>query len=225
MAERSGAMWLRPKSSTLRPMSELAERQTVTLDDGSEVAIDARGVEVRDDGGRLLIRYRDGVTEVSAPRGDMVFRAPRGSVVLQAADDLRLEAGEDLCLEGAASMRARVPLSGEIALGSGRATVTSPRLELEGERTVLRARRMEVVSEQLHRWVDRLHTRAGEVELQAESLIERTGDVIRAAKNLVTQRAGRMRTEVDDVLMVRSGRTVLRSERETSVEAERVLLG
>src|SRR5690349_656256 len=90
MARRSGAP--RPCPSTA------AVRKPIALDlpDGGTAELRGEALESRDGEGCLLVRYGDGIAEMSARRGDVRRSAPRGRVVVQPGLDVATEAGRDV---------------------------------------------------------------------------------------------------------------------------------
>ena len=68
----------------------------LVLADGAVATIERGALELRDEGGRLLVRYIDGCAEIAAPSGDLVLSSPNGRVVLRSGVDVEIDATRDV---------------------------------------------------------------------------------------------------------------------------------
>ncbi len=204
--------------------SEPAEA-ALTLADGTRAIARRGGLELRDPEGRLLLRYTDGQAELSVPRGDLVLAAPHGRVRIQSGQDVAVEAERDVVwsaqrsIQASAGSRARLELEPESVRLSTRALeVDAVKSSFTGETTQLVARSITTTAE-------RLATRVDHYELEAHQLVERAHTAYRDVADLLQTRLGRVRAIVRDVYALRSRRTVMVSEEDTSIDGERILLG
>jgi hypothetical protein len=69
---------------------------SLELSDGAVASVVDGALELRDRGGRLLVRYSDGNAEIAAPSGDLVLSSPTGRVVVRSALDVEVDAGRDV---------------------------------------------------------------------------------------------------------------------------------
>ncbi|RLB64649.1 MAG: hypothetical protein DRI90_04090 [Deltaproteobacteria bacterium] len=146
----------------------------LALKDGGRAELCEDGaLEVRDDVGRLRVRYDGDSATIVADRGDLALEAPNGGVVMRARDDVVVEAGRDI---------------------EQRATGV-------------------------------LRQAASRIDVRAEQLFEKTRDSVRETSALLLTRAGRVRTLVREGYSLLSRRTHIKSEKDTSIDGERVLLG
>lgn len=65
------------------------------LADGATVSVEDGAAEIKDERGRLLVRYEGGQARIAAPAGDLVLDAPEGRVVVR-GKDIALEAADRL---------------------------------------------------------------------------------------------------------------------------------
>ncbi len=204
------------------------------LPDGARAELDGRRLELRDAGGRLLVRYQAGVAEIAAPEGDLRLCAPQGRVVLEAGLDVSIEgardvvhrAGRRLDLAAGAAAAGAAP---QVRIEPGSASVKATKVDVQarssrlvtGEATVeatVLARTLATTAEEVAIHVSRY-------ELTATRLVEKTRDAFRDAADLAQSRVGRMRTFVKDVCSVNARRNVMISKEDTTIRRQEDLLG
>jgi hypothetical protein len=200
---------------------------SVTSADGSSATIEDGALTLRDAEGLLLVRHRDGVTEIAAARGDLQLSAPEGRVSIQAGTDVVIEAARDLIQHAPR----------RVELGTG--ARDRPEISIEPNATKVRATRLEVesqsarvVSGQVAVFANRIATTAKDVvqeveryELTATRIVERAKDAFRDVTDLAQSRMGRVRTVVRDVYSLQSRRAVMTSTDETVIDGKKILLG
>lgn len=217
------------KNATAAIAQKIATETTATwqrtLRDGTQVEVSQATVELRDRSGGLLVRFHDGHAEIHAPNGDLSLMAPRGSLKLEAAEDIALESGASIQLAALESFRAQVPAAGSIELEGSKARVEARNLEIEASTTSLRSERLQIMAKRFHGWVDEACTQAQRYELRADQLIHQANDLKQQVKQVLHTRAKRLDTKVEDSIKFESKRSILRSVYETTIEAKRVLLG
>ncbi len=179
-----------------------------TLLDGARVSVDAEAVEIRDAGGRLLVRYADGNAEISAPAGDLRLSAPGGGVVIDAAQQIAVQSGDT-----------------RLQLDASGCRLDSPRMDVHAQTANLTGHDLSVAAQHIATTAATLTQRVERLEVNATRIIERTRDAFREVKGLWQTRAGRVRTLVEDGYRLRAKRTAIHSENETSIDGSAVLLG
>jgi hypothetical protein len=195
----------------LRVVAPSAEPQ-VSLPDGTSARVVGEAIELRDPGGRLLVRYSDGNAEIAAPSGDLRLSAPTGRVVLHGGTAVELGAGE--CL------------SPRLCIEEGQTTVAAKRLEVEAEEARVVAKGpISVLAQQIATSAEVLSQNAVRFELTATRLVEKTRDAFRETSELAQTRVGRARLLVSDVYSLFSRRTTMVSNEETSIDGSKILLG
>jgi hypothetical protein len=171
------------------------------------------------------LRYADGHAEISAPNGDLVLAAPRGRVEVRSAEDVLIEANRDLLFRGHRKVRVQGGGDAEIAIEPDKVSVDASTLKVSVGHGRVEADSAELFSRHVATVAHRVVTRAEIVEVEAQRLVEKAKDAFSDVTGLVQQRVGRMRTLVNEVLTIRSRRTVMNSTEDTSIDGERILLG
>lgn len=201
---------------------ETTER--IELRDGSAAERVGDALEVRDPRGRLLLRFCDGEAELVAADGDLRLSAPRGAVVIDAAEDVVLEARRDVVQR---PQRAAVVEAGDTTLHVGRRKVSleTDAVAIASRTAGVEAAEATVVARQITTHAERLATRVEHYELSAGRLVERSRDAFREVVGLLQTKAARTRTLVSGVSSLFTQRTVMVSEQDTSIDGDKILLG
>lgn len=192
------------------------EGPKLVLADGAEARVVDGALELRDEQGGLLVRYHDGTACISAARGDLELSAPNGRVRVHSALDVELDAGRDVVARA----------ERKLDLSAKRTT------SIAGERVELRSQHLHLASEAIETVAGHIATTAKRVahnverwELTAGRLVETTKTTFRDVSDLLQTRAGRARTLIENVYSLRSRRTVMKSEKDTSIDGRKILLG
>ncbi|MCC6552128.1 MAG: DUF3540 domain-containing protein [Polyangiaceae bacterium] len=211
-----------------RAPAQEPEAAVIRLPDGACAELRGGALELRDPGGRLLVRYAGGTAEIAAPAGDLILSAPAGRVAIRSATDIALEAARDI--EHRAARR--------VAVGAGAAGAPA-QLTIEPERAHLKSARVEVearagravvgqaavVARQIATTARTITASADRYEITATRLVEKTRDAFRDVADLAQTRIGRARTLVKGAYTLNARRTTVASEEETKVDGKKVLLG
>ncbi len=206
---------------------------SVRASDGTSAAIeDDDGEEVlrlRDPEGRLLVEHRpgDGRSVVHAA-GDLAFVAG-GDIDLSAAGAVRLRAGTDLEIEGQGDVQiAAVDVDGErassLSMRGGRMAVETRRLGVKLDRADLSLGEANLVVGTLRTVAKRVKHEARVFELQAERLVEKTGEAWRETEGLAQTRAGRLRLVAAGALQVIGEHTLLKAREGVKIKGEKIYL-
>ncbi len=224
MARRSNVV--RSAQDPLPPAAALA------LPDGTTAEIRGEALEIRDREGCLMVRYQDGIAEISSPRGDLRLAAPAGRVVISSGLDVAIEAGRDVVHR--AGRRFEVS-----AAGAASSDPPEPQLRIDHAETTLQTQTLNVraraaravigqaalIARAVATTADRVAVTAGDHELVADRLVERARDSLREIADLAESRVGRVRALVRGVYSLTSRRTVMLSSDDTSIDGSRIHLG
>jgi hypothetical protein len=203
-----------------------APTAALVLDDGSRAEIRAGALELRDAEQRLLVRFVDGAAEIFAPSRDLKLAAPHGRVILQAATDVSLEAGRDLTQHAARRLELGVNDGAQqLALEPGRTHLRAGRLEIEAKDSRLATGTVTLMARSIATTAERMAHDVERYELRAGKLVEKARDTLREVTGLCELKLGRARTVVAGTFGLRTRRTVLESQDDTSIDGKRVLLG
>lgn len=165
------------------------------------------------------LALRDG-SRVRVGADDVTLLDPAGRVCLRWVDG-HLEVSAP-----AGDVRFLAP-SGRIVLeGAEGVELRSPGpIELRAERLRLLGRSIDVAAGVLRQRIDHVTTTARRWELRAGRLLEHARETTRVTEDLSRVEAGRMTTLARGLYQLVSRRTELTSEKDTSIDGERVLLG
>lgn len=203
---------------------ELRPQGRLDLPDGSSAVLVGGALEIRDKEGMLRIRYSGDEAEVSAPR-DLKLSAPRGRVVIDAATDVVTSAARDITYHAGRRLELCAAAAQRIELDPQRARIDASRLDVDAQETKLNTVAATVMARTLHSTAELLVTKAERYEIVATTLVTKAKDALHEVAELCESRIGRARTLVAGAFNLRSGRTVMVSKQETSIDGERILLG
>ena len=180
----------------------------LTLGDGSAARRNGDALEIRDADGHIVVRYRAGEAEIHVANGDLKLAAPRGRVRIESGLDVHLDAGRDV-----------------VASAKRKASFQAATLQASAQRTELTTGVGRLVANHVQMQATSLITRVEKYELTASRLVERSENAFREVSDLLQTKSGRVRSFVEGVYAKYTGRTVMVSDKDTSIDGEKVLLG
>jgi Protein of unknown function (DUF3540) len=207
---------------------DAANPPETALADGSVIRARDGGAEILDPAGRLVLRYENGAVEIAAPTGDLTLAAPSGKVIVRAAGDVEIEAARDVRQRAGRSVEVlagRGASASRLRVGAGGTAVETPRLQVSAVKTEVTSGEATITAGRITTVASRLTQQVEIFELTATRLIEKTRDTFRDAADLSQTRVGRARTIVKNLYALYSGRTAMVSEKDTSIDGTKVLLG
>jgi phage baseplate assembly protein gpV len=227
MAHRSAVAHLAVAPS---PQSSLVATSTLTAPDGATARLVDGAIELRDQADRLLVRYVDGVAEIAPASGNLRLRAPAGSIELDAAADVVVRAARDVTFEGARAVEARAggaepSLPSRLRLETRGATLSGQRLDARATTATVTTGDATVIARFIDVSAERVAQRVEELTVTAAHVVERSKNRITEVSEVLTTRAGRIRSTVADLYALVSRRTSLVSSDDTAIDGKRVLLG
>jgi hypothetical protein len=206
-----------------------APTQPLTLPDGTTAEVRGEALEIRDGEGRLMVRYCDGMAEISAPSGDLRLVAPAGRVVIQSALDVSVEAGRDVLHHAGRhveiSAATRPDGAPQLHIDHARTELRTGELHVQAQGARAVVGQVALVAHAVAATADRMAITAGEYELVAERVVTRARDSLREITDLAESRLGRVRALVRGVYSLSSRRTVMTSTDDTSIDGSRIHLG
>lgn len=195
------------------------------LSDGTRAELCDGAIEVRDAEARLLVRCREGVVEVSSPERDLCLSAPRGRVVLEAGTDVTIAAARDVSHQAGRRLELGLDSEHRLSMGPAGTELHAPRLAVKARRAEAELGRLSIAAESVTRRAQRVVEEIGHYEVTAIKLVERARDTVREVSGLARSRLGRVRSLVQGTYSVKTGRTVIVSREDTTIDGERILLG
>jgi len=208
------------------PLPE-APAPRIVLDDGAYAARRDGALELHDAEGRLLFSYRNGSAELVAPSGDLRLSAPRGSIKLDAQGDVEICSSRDVVQRPA--RRAAIEVQGS---GMAKLEVDKKTIRASADELAVVTRRSELATGEATVLARKITTKATEIatvvqryELTARRIVEKSKEAFRDVQGLLQTKAGRTRTIVEGVCSLFTRRTVMVSDKDTSIDGSKVLLG
>jgi hypothetical protein len=209
---------------------ESARPLAVTAPDGARVALVDGALELVDREGRLLVRYVDGVAEVSPVSGDLRLAAPRGEVRIEAGTDVVVSARRDVAILGdrtaelGAGARG-IDLPSSVRVEARGASITGSHVDVTSRATRVTSGEATLVARAARTSATKIETTATRIETTAEHVVVRAKTLVQDVTGLLESKLGRVRTLVKGSFTLRSKSTSMKSQEDTSVDGNRVLLG
>jgi hypothetical protein len=180
---------------------------------------------------QLVFEYdatRD-VARLNLESGDLELCAENGNIVLDAARDIRMNAGT---VDVTANHRVRVGVADGVGVEPAGLFVTGKRVDLKSQFLGVQAQRgdlqvpeMQYVGRSLVARLGRVQLVAKRLETIAETVIEKAKNTYRSVDELVQLTAGRVRTLVDSTFHLKSKRVYLRAKKDVKIDGDRIHLG
>lgn len=152
-------------------------------------------------GSALEVRDRSGGLLIRYVDGHAEVHAPRGDLTFSAPGSVVLQAGADVRIDA------------------------HRRFELSASEGHLEVSRVQLVADQVATAIAAAAHRVEHYELEAERITQRARDVFHDVRGLMQSRLQRARTLVRESHTLHAERTVIVSERETTIDGERILIG
>jgi hypothetical protein len=189
-------------------------------------------IQVRDAADQLIFEYRpaEGKGTISMATGDLALKAPTGDIVLEAGRGIRCQAGTDIELTGASTVKVAAgtesnPLSTRLNLTTRTAALTASRLELTAKRGVMRIATAEYFGVALNSTIERVHSVVEKFESVAERIIQRVKDSYRHVDGLDQTKARRVRTLVKDAHYTKAGQVYVLADDDVKIDGNKIRLG
>lgn len=200
----------------------------ISTRDGASARVERHGegeiLTVRDRVGRVLFQYdaETGRGTLIMPEGDLRLCAPRGSIELVAAHEIRAVSGGEIALTSATAASLRVEAEGEgtsaVQLEGGALRVEAGESDLSLGDARARAGSLRATVESAELTFGTILRSAGRVIDQAENLYQRVSE-------LCEVKAGRLRTLVREGLWMKGEDVTLLANKDVRVDGEHINLG
>ncbi len=154
------------------------------------------------------------------------LRAPAGAVMIDAATDIEVSARRDIKQHASRNVTLDTATGKQrIALSPSKVAVTASTLQVAAKRSHLAGNAITVVARSIATTAQRVALQVEEHEVTANSIVQKAHDKVVEIRGLAESRFGRLRMHVKRSFDVAAQRTGIRSERETVIDGERILLG
>lgn len=209
--------------------------ETIRMADGATVRIDRttgqESLELYSGKDELMIEYQSpkGTVKVNAASGNIEFCATEGSILFDSAKDI-LIGGNRVVLDARTDVHVGVKdphgLSGPaLSMKTRKMHLTAPVLELTAQRAQLFLQETRVAGKKLLGCIGDVQLISRKIESVADTVMARAKNVYRTISELSQLKAGRQRTLVETTSHVKAGKTIMKSETDFKVKAEKIHLG
>lgn len=192
-------------------------------------------LQVFDNKQQLIFEYdgATGITRLTVPEGDLELATQKGSIRLNAADEVAIES-RHIHLVGKESIGMRVidiskqllrPVGSTLSLLPNKMKVAAQQFDLGTDNANVAASRMNYQGEELSAVVTRAVGLFEKLETKAKSLWQTTDTLVSKVKDAAQLRAGRVNQQVDGIIQVKSEKAIHKTKKDFKVQAERIHLG
>ncbi|MEM9191242.1 MAG: DUF3540 domain-containing protein [Myxococcota bacterium] len=211
------------------------ETATLRTEGGAEVGV-ARSpggerIYVANAEGALLFEYlpAEGRSVVYSPDGDLSFRAPKGSIELQAADEVTLRGRRAVTMESAEGVHLFIH---DVQHGAMTffnlvrrgAVLVAPRLETRADTAKLQVEEAELEGKELRSKFDRARMAVGVLETKADRILETAKEAYRETEGLSQTKAGRLRLVAEKTIHALGDRTLLKARKDMKLHGEKIYI-
>lgn len=179
----------------------------------------------------LIVEYdtEKNKTKVQSGSGNLEFTLPKGSIAFQSAESLTFKANT-INFEGNNKINLAVrDLPGNSAssfsLGRYQARMNSPDLRLTAKNGTIFFNELKIAGKTLFGNLGNLTLKAGKLETNARSIINKAKNMYQTVENLSQLKTGRLKTLIKSSYHIKSKKTVMKSEEDFKIKAERIDLG
>jgi len=211
------------------------DAEEIRLTDGSKARVgrdrDRESLKIYSPDDELLVEYNSttGTMTVNAASGNLEFSAPQGGIAFRSAEGIKMDGRR-------VSLNARTDLHMGVQHVSGSPgtalTMHRQKMQITAPAVDLTAQRSQFVSNETDISGSRLRGRIGDVQLivrkfesVAETVMAKAKNVYRTVTQLSQLKAGRQRTLIDTTSHTKAQKTIVKSETDFKVKAEKIHLG
>ena len=209
--------------------------QKIRLRDGAVVRIDRSGddesMKLYSRTNELLIDYRPhtGTMTVKAASGDLAFSAPNGSIAFHSGKGIDLKA-RHFSVNADTDLRIGVQdASGSpgptLSMGTRKMELAAPVLDLAAQRARLFLQETEIAGKKLLGRIGDVQFVAHKIESIADTVMAKARNVYRTITELSQLKAGRQRSLIEKTCHMKAQKTIMKSETDFKIKAEKIHLG
>ncbi len=208
---------------------------TLRARDGSYVVLDdsEKGTffQIYSKEGELLVEHdaEAAQTRIHAGAGDIEVSAPGGSMAFQAAEALSFR-GETISLQAGQRLDASVQdragrTASSLSLAEHRASVHTSDLQCTTGRAGLLVDELKITGRKILGNIVQATIRADRLEARAQSIVSKAKNIFQSVENLTQLKTGRLKTLIRSTYHLKSKNTIMKSEDDFKVKADRINLG
>jgi len=207
----------------------------IRLTDGSRVCVDRsadeESLKLYSRNHELLVDYRSGTgtMTIKAAAGDMAFSAPNGSIAFHSGKDIDLKA-RHVAVSADTDLRIGVQdFNGSqgpaLSMRNRKMELTASVLDLSAQRAQLFLQETRIAGKKLLGRIGNVQMVARKIESAADTVMAKARNVYRSVSELSQLKAGRQRTLVEKTSQMKAQKTIMKSETDFKVKAEKIHLG
>ena len=168
-------------------------------------------------------------TKVHCLAGDLEFLAPAGNMTFQSAKSIELS-GETISLKSKKRFDTLVqehPGSSfsSLSIGNHRAKVSCPDLQITVKRGSFFIEDLIITGKKVLGNLVHATIKADKLETRTRSIINKTKNLYQSVENLAQLKTGRLKTLIEKTYHMKSKSTVLKSEEDFKIKANKINLG
>jgi hypothetical protein len=170
----------------------------------------------------------DEPAQLSRRGDDLVLCAPKGRIVIEAAEGIEMRSELDMKMESKHSLHLRAGSDEEGAgldLNEAGWLATGAALVGVFGDAQLKARRAEIAAGLIEIGAERVKSKIGRLQVDARRLVERTQSTFRESEDLYQVRAGRVRWAAERTLHALGEWTLIKARKDVKVKGRKIHLG
>ncbi len=179
----------------------------------------------------LVVEYdtENNKTKVNSGTGDLEFSVPAGNIAFQSSKSVVLK-GETISLEG----RQKIDLAvqgypgssmSSLSLGKHQTKLSSPDLRITARRGNLFIDELKITGKKILSNLIQATIKVDKLETKAQSIISKAKNMYQSVENLSQLKTGRLKTLIKSTYHLKSKNTVMKSEDDFKIKAEKIDLG
>ncbi len=203
----------------------------IILDDGTQAAGEGHSVKVYSRKKELLFEYdeKTGKARVNLESGDMEFVTRNGNINFVAGKDILLN-GQTVGITSRTGIVMGVldklgKLKSALIIKSNNIQMNSPEVSIEAQKGDIEISETTITSKNLTANIDTSKLTINRMETVVQTIISKAKNIYSTVEQLSQLKTGRMRTLVENTFHLRSKKTMLKSEDDFKVRAEKIHLG
>ncbi len=194
-------------------------------------ADDSPCFQIFSDSGELVVEYDPETrkTKIFSGPGDVDLKMPEGNMRFQSSKSISFEA-ESIHLKGKEAFNAIVEdnvgrSASSFSMGIQQAKLGCRDLRISASRTHLLSDEFKIITRKVFGNIVDAVINADRLETRAQCIINKVKNIYQTVENLSQLKTGRLKTLIRSTYHLKSRNTVLKSEEDFKVKAERINLG
>ncbi|MCB2147255.1 MAG: DUF3540 domain-containing protein [Deltaproteobacteria bacterium] len=179
----------------------------------------------------LLIDYHcgTGTVKVNVASGNLDFTTTNGSIAFHSAKDIHMD-GDCVAVNARNDIRmgVRDPHGGSgpvMSMKARKMQLVSPVMELTAQRAQLFLQETQIAGKKLIGRIGNIQSISRKIESVADTVMTKAKNVYRTVSELSQLKAGRQRTLIEKTSHMKAQKTIMKSDQDFKIKAEKIHLG